>query len=215
MAMDAATFRADLEDAKDTELERLASSKLLVALTDAELTTETVLRVVADSERAAMETFETWADDESDEDAREAFAAFRDQEREHYERVVDLLEGEHDATDPDATGGPMHETLRSLEATVPRLGGLVGRSMVGERTHLQVVSFFVNEGDERRADRFRDLRSETAAQGDRALEVLEDACDGDEDWDRAREAAADVIDAAYEAYADSLDDLGLDPKPIC
>ena len=213
MGTDPADFRRELEDAADTELERLASSKLLVALTDAELTAETVLRVVADSERAATETFDAWADDEAHDAAREAFVDVRDQEREHYERVVNLLDGEHD--DADATGGPMHETLRSLEATIPRLGGLVGRSMVGERTHLQVVSFFVNEGDERRADQFRDLRGETAAQGDRALEVLADVCDGDEDWDRARAAAETVIESAYEAYADSLDDLGLDPKPIC
>lgn len=212
--MDADTFRTDLEDATATELERLASSKLLVALTDADLTTETVLRVVADSERAAMGTFGAWADDETDEDAREAFVQFRDQERDHYERVVDTLEGEH-AADADATGGPMHETLRSLEATVPRLGGLVGRSMVGERTHLQVVSFFVNEGEERRAEQFRELRGETAAQGDRALELLEDVCGGDDDWGRARAAAETVIESAYGAYADSLDDLGLDPKPIC
>lgn len=109
----------------------------------------------------------------------------------------------------------MHETLRSLEDTSSRLGGLVGRSMVGERTHLQVVSFFVNEGDERRADQFRELRSETAAQGDRALELLEDVCDEDGDWDRARDAAEEVIEAAYNAYAGSLDDLGIDPKPIC
>lgn len=210
--MDADEFRDAVEESMDSELERLGSSKLLVALTDADLTAETVLRTVADSERAAMETFEGWADDEGHEDTQAAFAEFRDQEREHYERVADLLEGEGDA---DTTGGPMHETLRSLEDTSSRLGGLVGRSMVGERTHLQVVSFFVNEGDERRADQFRELRSETAAQGDRALELLEDVCDEDGDWDRARDAAEEVIEVAYDAYAGSLDDLGIDPKPIC
>ncbi|ADB60262.1 hypothetical protein Htur_1374 [Haloterrigena turkmenica DSM 5511] len=210
--MNADEFRDAVEESMDSELERLGSSKLLVALTDADLTAETVLRTVADSERAAIETFEGWADDEGHEGTRAAFAEFREQEREHYERVADLLEGEADA---DATGGPMHETLRSLEDTSSRLGGLVGRSMVGERTHLQVVSFFVNEGDERRADQFRELRSETAAQGDRALELLEDVCDEDGDWDRARDAAEEVIEAAYNAYAGSLDDLGIDPKPIC
>ncbi|QRV15674.1 rubrerythrin family protein [Haloterrigena salifodinae] len=212
--MNADGFRDAVEESMDSELERLGSSKLLVALTDADLTVETVLRTVADSERAAMETFEGWADDEGPEDAQELFAEFRDQEREHYERVADLLEGETDA-DADATGGPMHETLRSLEDTSSRLGGLVGRSMVGERTHLQVVSFFVNEGDERQADQFRELRSETAAQGDRALELLEEVCDEDGDWDRAREAAEEAIEVAYDAYAGSLDEMGIDPKPIC
>lgn len=214
--MDAAEFQRDLEASKDTELERLASSKLLVALTDADLTAERVLRIAADSERAAAETFGAWADDEPHDDARELFSNFRDQEREHCERVLDLLENEDgEEYDHDATGGPMHDRLRSLEETVPRLGGLVGRALVTERTHLQVVSFFVNEGDERRAERFRELREETATQGERAAELLGTTRDGSDDWDRAAAAAEDVIDAAYDAYADSLEDLGLDPKPIC
>ncbi|GAB3671515.1 rubrerythrin family protein [Halopiger thermotolerans] len=214
--MDAADFQRDLEAAKDTELERLASSKLLVALTDADLTAERVLRIAADSECAAAETFGVWAEDESDDEARELFADLRDQEREHCERVLDLLEGDDgEKYDPDATGGPMHDRLRALEEAVPRLGGLVGRALVTERTHLQVVSFFVNESNERRAEAFRDLRTETAAQGERAAELLAETCEGDADRDRAAEAAEAVIDAAYDAYADSLDDLGIDPKPIC
>ena len=227
--MDADEFRHAVEDSTESELERLGSSKLLVALTDADLTTETVLRTVATGERAAMETFEAWADDEAHEDARRAFAEFRDEEREHYERVTDLLEdgGDGDAdgeagdpededdVDDETDVGPMHDRLRSLETTPERLGGAVGRALVGERTHLQVVSFFVNEGDERRADLFREFRTETTAQGDRARELLEDVCEESEDWDRARGAAEGVIEVAYEAYADSLDDLGIDPKPIC
>ncbi|WP_226040500.1 rubrerythrin family protein [Natrinema sp. DC36] len=210
--MDAAEFRDAVEESMETELERLGSSKLLVALTDADLTAETVLWTVADSERAATGTFEDWTDDERDEEAREAFAEFRDQERDHYDRVTALIEGDHEFDGDDA--GPMHDELRSLESTAARLGGVVGRSLVGDRTHLQVVSFFVNEGDERRADCFRELRSDTAAQGERAAALLESVCAEDEDWERAR-AAEEVIEAAYDAYAGSLDDLGIDPKPIC
>ncbi|MDS0473712.1 rubrerythrin family protein [Natrinema sp. 1APR25-10V2] len=211
--MDADDFQPAIEESMGTELERLGSSKLLVAHTNADLTTERVLQTAADSERAAAETFEAWVDDEDHDGARDAFAEFRDQERDHYERVTALLEGDHESDGAD--GGPMHDRLRSLETTAERLGGLVGRSLVGDRTHLQVVNFFVNEGDERRADAFRELRSETAAQGDRALAVLEDVCDEAEDWNRARAAAEDVIEAAYEVYAASLNELGLDPKPIC
>ncbi|WP_254528190.1 rubrerythrin family protein [Natrinema gelatinilyticum] len=211
--MTADEFRSTLEESMSVELERLGSSKLLIALTDADLTEEQVLRTAADSECAAADTFETWADDEEDEGAREAFAEFRDQERDHCDRVVAMLDSEDEVTDVE--GGPMHDRLRSLETTVDRLGGVVGRTLVGNRAHLQVVNFFVNEGNERRADSFRELRVETAAQGDRARAVLEDVCDGSEDWDRARAAAEDVIDVAYESYADSLGELGLDPKPIC
>jgi|AntDeeMetagen285_2_1112576.scaffolds.fasta_scaffold04257_2 hypothetical protein len=211
--MDADEFQRTIEESMSVELERLGSSKLLVARTDANLTAEAVLWTVADGERNAANTFGMWADDEDHEDARNAFTEYRERERDHYDRVVALLDGEHEPDDSDAD--PMHDRLRTLETTVDRLGGVVGRALVADRTHLQVVSFFVNEGDERRADVFRALRSETAAQGDRALELLADVCEGSDDWDRARMVAEDMVDIAYEAYADSLDDLGLDPKPIC
>ncbi|WP_226481158.1 rubrerythrin family protein [Natrinema amylolyticum] len=210
--MDAAEFRESIEESMSVELDRLGSSKLLVALTDADLTEERVLRTAAESERAATETLETWADDEEHEDARRAFREYREQERDHYDRITAMLvDDEFDAGD----AGPMHAELRSLETTTARLGGLVGRALVADRTHLQLISFFVNEGDEERADRFRELRSETAAQGDRAAELLADVCEESDDWERARTVAEDVIDIAYDAYADSLDELGLDPKPIC
>ncbi|WP_254522402.1 rubrerythrin family protein [Natrinema caseinilyticum] len=211
--MTATEFQSALEESMSVELERLGSSKLLIALTDADLTAEHVLRTAADSECAAAETFETWVDDEADESARDAFAEFRDQERDHFDRVVAMLDSEDEVTDVD--GGPMHDRLRSLETTLDRLGGAVGRALVGDRTHLQVVNFFVNDGDERLADSFRDLRTETAAQGDVAGALLEEVCDESGDWDRARASAEYVIDVAYESYADSLDELGLDPRPIC
>ncbi len=211
--MDAAEFRDAVEESMETELERLGSSKRLVALTDADLTEERVLRSAADSERVAAETLAAWADDEDHDEAREAFAEFRDQERDHYDRITDLLEGDRES-DTDGID-PMHAELRSLESTAARLGGLVGRALVGDRTHLQMVSFFVNEGDESRADRFRELRSETIAQGERAAGLLAEVCADEGEWDEARAAAEDVIDAAYGAYAGSLDELGLDPKPIC
>lgn len=213
--MDATSFSETLEDEMDVELERLGSSKLLVALTDAELDEPTVLRTAADGEHAAARTFEAWADDETDEGAREAFAELAARERDHYDRVRDALEGDHDP-DPDrADGGAMHAELRSLEATAARLGGLVGRALVGERTHLQLVSFFVNEGDETRAELFRELRADTNASRERALELLAGVCESDEDWSRAREAAESVIQRAYDEYANSLEGLGVDPKPIC
>jgi len=210
--MDADEFEDAVAESMATELERLGSSKRLVALTDADLTETQVLRTAADSERVAAATLAEWADDEDHDGAREVFAEFRAQERDHADRITDLLEGDYDG---DAEGvDPMHAELRSLESTAARLGGLVGRALVGDRTHLQVVSFFVNEGDESRADLFRELRSETVAQGERAAALLAEIT-ADDELDEARAAAEAVIDAAYGAYADSLDELGLDPKPIC
>ncbi|WP_101297521.1 ferritin family protein [Halegenticoccus soli] len=211
--MDADTFREAVEEAKGTELDRLGSSKLLVALTDAELDRESVLRVAAHSEHAARETFRRWADSEDDAGAREAFDRVREQEADHYERVVASL-GDDDFDPSD--GGPMHMYLRGLEDTASRVAaGLVGRGLVSLRTHTQIVGFFVNEADERRADLFRDLKRETGEEVDLGLRLLEERCEADEDWERARAAAEYVIQIAYDDYADSLEGMGVNPRSVC
>jgi hypothetical protein len=110
----------------------------------------------------------------------------------------------------------MHAYLRGLEGSIERVGaGLVGRPLVSTRSHTQVISFFVNEAETAMADLFRDLKSETNAELDRGLETLEVLCDGPEDWERARTPAEYVIQLAYDDYADTLEGMGLDPRPIC
>ncbi|WP_435345284.1 rubrerythrin family protein [Haloarchaeobius sp. HRN-SO-5] len=209
--MDATAFRESVEADKATELDRLGSSKLLVAMTDADLAESTVLRVAAVSEYLARDTFAAWADDEADEDARAVFGAIADQEREHYDRVVDRLD---DRPEPDAVG-PMHAYLRQLDGTVERAAGIVGRGLVSTRSHVQLISFFVNEADEAGANLFRDLRGDTEEATQSALDLLDARCEDDEDWDRARAVAEYVVQVAYDDYADSLTELGVDPKAIC
>jgi hypothetical protein len=218
--MDESSFREAVEEARRTELDRLGSNKLLVALTDADLTTPAVLSVAAASEAAARDTFAGWADDEADDEARERFAAVADRERDHYERVVaSLREADPDAAasfDPGDDPGPVHGYLRSREGTVERLAaGTVGRGLVSLRTHAQVIGFFVNEPDERRADLFRDLRAETAAAMDDGLDLLAERCESEDDWDRARASAEYVVTLAYDGYADALQGMGVDPKSVC
>ncbi|WP_311172766.1 rubrerythrin family protein [Halobellus ordinarius] len=210
--MDTADLRSAVETAKETELDRLSSSKLLLALTDAELDRESVLRAAAASELAARETFSTWADDEEHDAAADLFADVADQEQRHYERVADLL-GEE--IEPPGSG-PMHGYLRERAGTVDRLaGGLLGRTLVSDRTHLQVVSFFVNEADEAAADVFRELRTETREAQDRGLDLLDTVCETEEDWETAEAVASYVIQLAYDDYTDVLVGMGVDPKPIC
>ncbi len=210
--MDAASFRTDLEDAKETELGRLGSNKLLIALTEADLEAATVLRVAADSEHAAHVTFSQWATDETHEGAREAFAWTADREADHRRRVLAALDESYEPAD----GGPLHAYLRERTTTVERTAaGLVSRPLVSDRTHAQIVSFFINEPDESRANLFRALRQETAEELDRGLELLDEVCTDESDWERARMVADYVIDIAYDEYADSLEGLGLDPKPVC
>lgn len=217
--MDADGFRDAVEDAKRTELARLGSNKLLVAVTGADLRAETVLQAAADSENAARNTFGAWADDESNAEVRDAFEAVAEQERQHLERVLESLADVRDADaqryDP-ADGGAMHEYLRGREGAVQRVAaGMVGRSLVVDPTHVQLVSFFVNEADERRANLFRELRGETEETLDRGLELLDALCEADEGWEDAKAVAEYVVQVAYDDYEDSLRGMGVDPKPVC
>lgn len=210
--MDAATFREQVTDAKTTALNRLGSNKLLVALTDAELTTQRVLEAAADSEHAAHNTFAAWADDEPNEQASEAFVAVAEREADHRERVLESMTGAYEPND----GGALHEYLRGREGAVQRVAaGMVGRGLVADRTHQQVISFFVNEADSRRADLFRELREETTDGTERGLELLEALCESDEDWQDARDVAEYTVQVAYDDYADALTGMGVDPKPVC
>ncbi|MFB6235143.1 MAG: rubrerythrin family protein [Halopenitus sp.] len=218
--MDPETFRAQVESAAGTELDRLGSNKLLLAVTRGDLTTETVLRSAATAERASRDTFAGWADDEADPDVKAVFERVADEERAHLDRVQAELEAVVDGDDESDTekagsGGAVHESLRERTETVERVAaGLVGRRLVSLRTHTQYVSFFVNEADPTRADLFRELKTDVESQIETGLDLLVERCD-DPDWDAAEEAALETIEAAYGEYESALTELGMDPKPVC
>ncbi|MWG32915.1 ferritin family protein [Halomarina oriensis] len=209
--MDASEFTDTLRTERATKLDRLGSDKALVATTNAQLDTTPVLAAAARSEARAAETFEAWAADTDDEAVREAFEAVAETEREHYERVADRLDEE---VDDDAD--PLHDHLRGLDAPVERVAaGMVARPLVASRSLLQAVNFFVNDADEPTANLFRDLRSETETMAEEGAELLETLCASEAEWDRAMDAATETVDVAYEAYADALEELGVDPRPVC
>ena len=202
-------FRDDVAAAVETELDRLGSSKRLVALTDASLDDETVLRAAAASEAAAADVFAAWAADETG-DAAETFAAFAERERDHYERVAAEL-GENVAPD----SGAVHDCLRDLDDTVDHVGGVVGRGLVAERTLAQFVSYFVNSADEARADLFRELRADTDADTETAISLLADVATDESDIERARDTAIKVVNVAYEEYVEALESMGVNAKSVC
>jgi hypothetical protein len=209
--MNGERLRSEVESRAGTQLDRLDSETLLVALTDGALTRERVLSVAADSEYAAAETFRVWAEKAETEPACEAFEAVSGQEQDHYERVVAALP-DHDP--PDA-GGPMHAYLRGLDGAIERVGaGLLGRPLVSIRSHTQVISFFRNGADPDLADLFRDLRRETNAELERGLAVLDALCETRDDWDRARATAAYTVQVAYDDYADTIERVDPDSRPI-
>ena len=201
-----------VRESKATQLERLGKEKALIAATAADLETEAVLRAAAASERRAQRTFERWAESEPDDAAREAFERVAATEADHYDRITGRLD--EPPGEPEAD--PLHASLRELERTVERVGaGLVGRPLASERTLLQVVNFFVNEADDTTADLFRDLREETRRTPEEGAALLDELCSGDEDWVLARKAAEDAVQVAYDDYAETLEGMGLDPKPVC
>ncbi|MDY7082766.1 MAG: ferritin family protein [Halobacteria archaeon] len=211
--MDAETLVDEVEESKKTELERLGTSKALVAATDGDLDTETVLEAAVETESEAAETFVEWAEDETDDDARGVFEDVADTERGHRDRLVELA-SDTDYGD-DSTPG-LHLHLRDIDDTVERVAaGLVGRTLVTDATLKQTVAYFVGQSATSEADLFRDLRRENRELVEDGKHLLDELCDDDEDWEKAREAAEEVVEIAYDEYAETLEGMGINPKPVC
>lgn len=212
--MDGDTLVETVRDRMATELDRLGSEKALVASTAAQLDRERVLASTLAAERRAAATFDAWADDEAHADARAAFERVAALEHDHAERIVALLDDSEVASDPEPDA--MHTTLRGFDATPERVAaGLVARPLVSSRSLLQVINFFVNDADESTADVIRAFRSETDALVDDGAALLDDCCAGEDDWDRAVDAATETVAAAYDEYAERLRGMGVDPAPVC
>ena len=207
------TFVDDVRSDTKTALSRLGSSKALYAETGGDIEAETVLRAAAIAEDTARETFELWADDEASEDAATLFADLAAEEADHYETVAGKLDDAPEAGDADLSA--IQSTLRGFESTVERVGGLVGRCLVAKKSKEQYTGYFVGDADPQTASVFRDLGGDVEAQRDRAVELIEAVCESDDDIDRAREAAGAAIQAAYEEYTESLESMGVNPKPVC
>lgn len=194
----------------ETALSRLGSSKSLYAATGGEMESDEVFRAAATSEHAAYRTLERWAEEEDDADTSELFANFADAESEHYETVAGKVDGHEPGETP-----ALHEYLRGLNDTRARLGGFVGRTLASEKSKSQLTGFFTGQADPQTAQLFRDLKADLDEQLERTLSVLADECDTDDDWDEAKEAAGGAISAAYEEYTESLESMGVNPKPVC
>jgi hypothetical protein len=214
--MDGDTLVETVRDRMATELDRLGSEKALVATTEAQLDRAHVLTATLAAERRAAATFEGWADDEANPDAREAFARVAATERDHADRVAALLGDDGVDTDVDPDPDALHAHLRTLDSTPERVAaGLVARPLVSARSLLQVINFFINEAEEPAAAVVRELRSETDALVDDGAALLETCCVDEDDWTRAVDAAAETVAVAYEAYAERLRGMGVDPAPVC
>jgi len=193
-------------DAK-TELSRLGSSKSLYADTEGEMEPDAVLAAAADAAHHAAETFAGWAEDTPGTPGAETAA---ESERDHYEAIVEKLD-DHEPGEPPA----IVEFLRGVPEDVERLGGLVGWTLVAEAKASQSSGFFTGQADPQTASLFRGFGDDYEATREAALDGLADACDDDEDWERAQKAAVEAVEAAYDEYFETLEELGVNPKPVC
>lgn len=209
--MDGSEFLEAVRDAKATPLDRLGSEKALVAATDAVLEPDVVLTTAAANQGRVRDTLRAWAGADPSPRARQAFAKAADRADDHYDLLVEHLDEE-----PAAHPGAVHGYLRGLEATSRRIGaGFVGYPLVESRELLQVVNFFVNEADASMADLIREVRADADARAEEGTSLLEAVCEGEDDWADAREAAEETIQVAYDEYVETLEEMGLDPRPVC
>jgi len=207
-------FINTIQTENSTALSRLGSSKALYAETNGELEADTVLRAAAIAEDAARETFEAWADDESHEAAAELFADLAGEEADHYETVAAKIDDPPQAADADELPA-IQETLREYESTVERAGGLVGRCLVAKKSKEQYTGYFVGDADPQTASVFRELGSDVEGQLDRAAALVEAVCETEENRKQAQTAATEAIQTAYAEYTNSLESMGVNPKPVC
>jgi len=211
--MTASDFVDSVSEANQTALSRLGSSKALYAETDGDLDPDHVLRAAAVAEDAASETFRGWADDEPNAEAADLFARVADEEADHYETVAAEIDDPPRAADSDLPA--IQSVLRGFDETVERVGGLVGRCLVAKKSKDQYTGYFTGEADPQTASVFRSLGDDVDAQIDAAADLVEAVCEDDADRDRAHEAASEAIQAAYDEYTDSLEAMGVNPKPVC
>ena len=204
--MDAAALIDDVTDDQQTELSRIGSSKLLYADTRGEMDEETVYATAAAREAAASETFAAWADDENYEEAAALFADAADDASAR----LDALDA-----DPADWTPAMHDPLDDIDGTAARLGGLLGWTLVDKKVKEQLTGFFTGQADPQTASTFRSAGSDVIDLREEVTDLLDTVCADDADWERAQESANAVIEAAYDEFFSTLENLGVNPKPVC
>lgn len=198
-------------DETRTELSRLGSSKALYADTAGDLDPQTVLIAAADAEYHAAETYRHWADTDPAAPGRDVWTRTAEEEADHYDRVTAALDTDHDPGDPPT----IHTHLRGLTAPIDRAGAFLGRTIAATRSKDQYTGYFVGQGTHDLADLFRDLSEDLDTQRDRGHDLLTTLCSTDAEWDAAATAAITTIEVAYDAYVDTLEGMGVNPKPVC
>lgn len=212
--MDANALLEAVAADNETALSRLASSKVLYALTGGELDDDAVFAAMASRATAAADRFDAWVADEPDADVVETMTAASAALRANAEAIEEAAGGATADVDiPDLT--PFFDYLAALSGPVERAAGLAAWALVEDGVRSQAVGFFVGRADPASADRFRELRGTVASIQDDAAGLLDDTCESEADWEDAVTAADATVDAAYQHYVAVLEDMGITVKPVC
>lgn len=208
--MDGQTFLDDVRDEHETELSRLGSSKAVYALTGGEMEGEAVRAGTAHELHAVAPVLEEWTE-ETDGDSETLFTD-----------VAVFTADTANTVDEDAASAEgvevthiTAEALSVLEDEPVRVAGLAAALLVLGKLSEQLVGYFVGDADRAGAQEFRDIRDQLQAYRDDGAAHLETTCTDDADWTAAHDAAAGVVEAAYEWYVETLESMGVEPKNIC
>ena len=219
--MDASDLAATLRDDHETAFSRLGSSKAMYAITNGEMDGGIVRAAAAINADAISTVTDEWSDnnisdtdghvdeiDETDPDAVFALIA-----TDAGKRAMDL---NPDISQKETVSRPrLYDVLESMETIASRLGGLLARSLITIEQVSQMVGFFIGNADTKTANEFRDLKSMIESDRDRILTALNSTCESDTAWEDAQNSADAVIEAAYDEYVDSLEQMGIKPKNVC
>lgn len=204
--MDADEFTQRVRDDNETPLSRLGSSKSLYALTGGEMDGDTVRAAVAREATLTAAAVADWTDtDGTDEATAELYDDLAARAESHAETA---------GAAPSDRAYPELDRLAAATSTPERLGALLARQILAETRIGQAVGFFVGDADPTSADEFRSLRDDHQTDLERVADRLDDVC-AEDDWTTAREAADDLLEAAYDDYVATLESMGVKPKNVC
>ncbi|MEF8814007.1 MAG: rubrerythrin family protein [Halovenus sp.] len=203
--MDGDTLIDEVNEARKTELSRLGSSKSLYADTEGEMEPDGVLSAMADSTHHAASLLADWADATDQETFDDAAA----RERAIHDAIVDEF-GSHEPGPRPATV----DAMADAGETPARLGALVGWTLVAERKASQTTGFFTGQAKPQVASTFRGFGDEYEQTREEAVDALDAVCE-ETDWEDATAAALAAVGAAYDDYVETLESLGINPKPVC
>jgi hypothetical protein len=190
-----------------TELSRLGSSKLLYALTEGDMEEDPVLTAFATRAHHAAAVLDAWEDGD---EAGTVFADAADVVDDQYDEISTAL-SEHDPGERPQ----MIEAMSEFVDAEQRFGAVLGWTLVAERAASQASGFFTGQADPGTASTFRAFGDEYEQLRSEVTEALDEVCADEDDYERATTAATAVVQAAYDEYVETLESLGVNPKPVC